>query len=53
MAAYTPAEEQAGIDALNQLVQQDVPGFEQAFITPQLVKQVVDTVLTAAAKARQ
>ena len=52
-ALYTPAEAVAAMTALKVLEQSQVPWYEQAAITDDLLNAIIATVLTAAAKARK
>jgi hypothetical protein len=52
-ALYTQAEATAAFTALKKLAQADVPWYEQAAITDDLLNAIVATALTAAAKARK
>lgn len=52
MAFYTPAEAAAALAQLKALEQADVPWYEQSAITDELLNQIVDACLTAAAKVR-
>lgn len=52
MPLYTPAEAAAALAKLKTLEQQQVPWFEQSAITDQLLDDIVDACLTAAAQVR-
>lgn len=52
MALYTDAEAKAGFAALKMLIKAQVPWYEQAALSDQVISNVVATVLAAAAHAR-
>ena len=51
-ALYTPAEAAAAFTALKTLADTDIPWYERASVTDDLLNAIVATALTAAAEAR-
>ena len=53
MPLYTEAEADAALASLKALEQADVPWYEQSEISDDLLNQIVDACLTAAAQVRE